>query len=91
MTGSRWPVRWDAFLELGGCSAVASFERRYDAVLSSLPVTSLCEYDLAIWGPDTLIELMDSHPILALEGNLYENIFYEGPGERADKAKASRS
>ena len=68
---------------------VASFERRYDEFLNCLPVTSLCEFDLSLWKAETLLELMGSHPLLALEeGSLHENIFYEGPGERAGEGEA---
>lgn len=71
---------WDA-------ETVISFERRYDAALRGLPVVSLCEFDLSLWDARTVLGLMGSHPLLAMEGSLYENIFYEGPGERAGEGE----
>jgi len=68
-------MEW-ALLDLPGTAQVIDYELRLNEVLPSFPDVVICVYDLSRFRGDTILGVMESHPLILIDDSLWESPFY---------------
>lgn len=64
-----------------GTEHLAGYESELNRLTESHPVTVLCLYDLDLFGGDTVVNTIKTHPQVLVQGILVDNPYYVGPDE----------
>ncbi len=59
-----------------GSEFLSHYEVRVSEFLPDLPFVGLCQYDRRQFGPEVLLDMLWTHPLVAFGGQVYENHHY---------------
>ncbi len=69
-----------------GSEFLPQYEARVNEFLPDLPFTGLCQYDRRQFGPEVLLDMLWTHPLVASGGQVYENHHYVPRRDLSDAA-----
>lgn len=65
-----------------GLERVIDYETKLDKASNTLQMHLLCQYNLNRFPPETILDVIRTHPVVIYKGRLCENDFYVPPRER---------
>lgn len=69
-----------------GSEFLSQYEARVNELLPDLPFIGLCQYDRRQFGPEVLLDMLWTHPLVASGGQVYENHHYVPRRDLSDVA-----
>ena len=63
-----------------GCDQLITFEAMLNDYLPKWNVTCLCQYNRSRFASHILVDVLRTHPIAILDGQVCPNVYYEHPG-----------
>lgn len=73
-------MSWARHRELE-CTRLVEYESQVNRFFAEHEVLAICQYDRRQFPPDTLIDLIHSHPLVINGGTVSKNIYYVPPAE----------
>ena len=63
-----------------GCDQLIAFEAMLNDYLPKWKITYLCQYNRSRFAPHILVDILRTHPIAIVDGQVCPNVYYEHPG-----------
>lgn len=66
---------------LPGSERLMEYEAKLNHFFPGSECLAVCQYDRRLFGPDILIDVITTHPLVVIGTNIYENFYYIPPDE----------
>ncbi len=64
-----------------GSDRLIEYEAKLNKFFPDSQCLAICQYDKSRFGPQTLLDVLSTHPMVVLETELYDNFYYTPPEE----------
>jgi len=62
-----------------GSERLMEYEAKLNRVFPDIKAIGLCQYDMRIFEPEILLDVLSTHPVIVFEDKYYDNLYYIPP------------